>query len=163
MCTSSSLVVVIGRKLRGLWISSLSLLSRMAIIAHCGRLSLAHLSQLSSAVAAGEGKAALAPVVAALRTCASVFYSLNVVDLPEYFEDHIAEWMAFFHKYLTFSHPALAAAEDDIEEGPLEALQTAILDCVGLYADKYDEEFEPFFPTFVTDVWSLLSAASATR
>lgn len=36
-------------------------------------------------------------------------------------------------------------------------------DCVALYADKYDEEFEPFFATFVQDTWSLLSSASATR
>lgn len=36
-------------------------------------------------------------------------------------------------------------------------------DCVALYAEKYDEEFEPFFATFVQDTWALLSSASATR
>jgi hypothetical protein len=36
-------------------------------------------------------------------------------------------------------------------------------DCIALYADKYDEEFEPFFATFVSDTWALLSSASATR
>lgn len=38
-----------------------------------------------------------------------------------------------------------------------------VQDCVALYAEKYDEEFEPFFATFVQDTWALLSSASATR
>jgi hypothetical protein len=34
---------------------------------------------------------------------------------------------------------------------------------VGVLADKYDEEFEAFFPTFAGDVWALLSGASSAR
>jgi len=31
-----------------------------------------------------------------------IFYSLCYVDLPEYFEDHMQEWMVEFHKYLNY-------------------------------------------------------------
>ncbi len=37
-----------------------------------------------------------------LHLMVQIFYSLSSVDLPEYFEDHMAEWMAEFHKYLIF-------------------------------------------------------------
>ena len=32
-------------------------------------------------------------MMSALRTIARIFFSLNWQDLPEYFEDHMAEWM----------------------------------------------------------------------
>lgn len=31
-------------------------------------------------------------------------------------------------------------------------------DNVGLYAQKYDEEFQPYLPLFVTAVWNLLTS-----
>lgn len=31
-------------------------------------------------------------------------------------------------------------------------------DNVGLYAQKYDEEFQPYLPEFVTAVWNLLTS-----
>jgi hypothetical protein len=55
------------------------------------------------------------------------------------------------------------AGEDDVNEGPLESLQGAILDVIALYADKHDEDFEPFFPTFAGDVWTLLSGSTTNR
>ena len=38
----------------------------------------------------------------------------------------------------------------------MEELRSQICDNVALYAQKYDEEFAPFLPQFVTDIWSLL-------
>lgn len=31
-------------------------------------------------------------------------------------------------------------------------------DNVGLYAQKYDEEFQPYLPLFVTAIWNLLTS-----
>jgi len=42
-------------------------------------------------------------------------------------EDHMAEWMGIFHTFLAYRNPALAVADDDREEGPVEGLQAAIL------------------------------------
>lgn len=38
----------------------------------------------------------------------------------------------------------------------MDRLRGQVCDCIALYAEKYDEEFEPFLPNFVTEVWSLL-------
>jgi hypothetical protein len=83
--------------------------------------------QVDSHTTAGSGKATLAPLLAALRTAASIFFLLNAIDLPEYFQDNMADWMGFFHAFLTYRNPTLAVAEDDLEEGPVEGLQAAIL------------------------------------
>jgi len=123
--------------------------------------------QLADALAGGAAlpthRATLLPLLTCLRLACVVFHELNWIDLPEFFEDNLAVWMGHFHRYLALNDARVKPGDDDVEEGPLEALQAAILDCVALYADKYDEEFEPFFATFVQDAWSLLSSASASR
>jgi exportin-2 (importin alpha re-exporter) len=52
--------------------------------------------------------AALVPFISALYEISEAFQSLNTVDLPEYFEDHIKEWMALFKKYLLFANNDVA-------------------------------------------------------
>lgn len=46
--------------------------------------------------------------------------------------------------------------KSDEEPGLLEQLRTQVCDNVTLYASKYDEEFQPYLPQFVTDIWELL-------
>ena len=38
----------------------------------------------------------------------------------------------------------------------MEQVKSVICDNVAMYAQKYDEEFAPHLPTFVTAVWNLL-------
>jgi exportin-2 (importin alpha re-exporter) len=117
-------------------------------------------AQFAAAVAAGAPKSVQAPLVQCLSTMVQIFYLLNCVDLPEFFEDNISTWMAWFHAYLAAGtkFPLVTAAPDDPEEGALESLQSNILECVALYGERYDEEFEAYFPTFVQDVWALAAA-----
>lgn len=44
------------------------------------------------------------------------------------------------------------------EAGVIEQLKSQVCDNVGLYAQKYDEEFQPYLPEFVTAVWNLLTS-----
>lgn len=46
--------------------------------------------------------------------------------------------------------------QDEEEAGLLELLKSQICDNAALYAQKYDEEFQPYLPRFVTAIWSLL-------
>ena len=46
--------------------------------------------------------------------------------------------------------------QDEEEAGLLEQVKSQICDNVALYAQKYDEEFSPHLPSFVTAVWNLL-------
>merc|ERR1719461_745835 len=68
----------------------------------------------------------------------------------------MATWMPRFHELLTMSNPLLET--DDDEPGVLEELRSQICDNIGLYAHKYEEEFQPFMSQFVTAVWNLLLA-----
>ena len=47
-------------------------------------------------------------------------------------------------------------AQDEEEAGLLEQVKSQICDNVALYAQKYDEEFSPQLPQFVTAIWHLL-------
>lgn len=103
----------------------------------------------------------LAPRFEALRLMCRIFFSLNFQDLPEFFEDHMKEWMDEFSKYLAYKNPLLVDDSEDDEPGPIEKLQAAIIECIKLYTDKDEEPFIPFLPTFTSMVWTLLISLSA--
>jgi len=65
--------------------------------------------------------------------------------------------MPFFHELL-ISEVKVLETDDDNEPGVMEGLKSQICDNVALYAQKYDEEFQPFLPGFVTDIWNLLTS-----
>ena len=90
-----------------------------------------------------------------LVLCAKIFNSLNTQDLPEFFEDNMEIWMRNFLELLTTDPKCLHTADEE-EAGPIEQLKSQICDNIGMYAQKYNEEFEPYLPQFVQSVWSLL-------
>ena len=47
------------------------------------------------------------------------------------------------------------------EAGLLEQVKSQICDNIAMYAQKYDEEFAPHLPSFVTAVWNLLTTTGA--
>ncbi|XP_069676561.1 exportin-2 [Periplaneta americana] len=98
---------------------------------------------------------ALKVIYNSLVIICKVFYSLNFQDLPEFFEDNMKIWMENFHTLLTADVKCLQTADDE-EPGLLEQLKSQVCDNVALYAQKYDEEFQPYLPQFVTSVWNLL-------
>eukprot|EP01135_Chromosphaera_perkinsii_P000361 Nk52_evm8s78 gene=Nk52_evmTU8s78 len=89
-----------------------------------------------------------------------IFYSLNYQDLPEYFEDHMADWMTNFHKLLNMTNPNLVS-NDDETPGVLDNLKSQICHNVALYGQKYDEEFGEYLSKFVESVWNLLVATGS--
>ena len=67
-----------------------------------------------------------------LRTLSRIFYSLNWQDLPEYFEDHIKEWMSLFSTLMSPSFnveqcPQLASMTTDDEPSAIEQLQSGVV------------------------------------
>lgn len=52
-----------------------------------------------------------------------------------------------------------SSQQDEEEAGLLELLKSQICDNAALYAQKYDEEFQPYLPRFVTAIWNLLVSA----
>ena len=96
-------------------------------------------------------------VFGSLVLISKIFYFLNYQDLPEYFEDNMQIWMIGFHELLTSgTNVQLLQTDDDDEPGILEELKSQICDNIGLYAHKYEEEFQPYMQQFVEAVWNLL-------
>ena len=93
---------------------------------------------------------ALKIIFGSLVLIAKIFYALNYQDLPEYFEDNMSVWMPRFLQLLTLENKLLVT--DDDEPGMLEELRSQICDNIGLYAHKYEEEFQPYMEQFVTAV-----------
>ncbi|XP_034196637.1 chromosome segregation 1 [Osmia lignaria lignaria] len=100
---------------------------------------------------------ALKVIYSSLVILSKVFYSLNFQDLPEFFEDNMAVWMRNFHTLLNTDVPSLQSSDDE-EPEVIEQLKSQVCDNIGLYAQKYDEEFQPYLPQFVTAVWNLLTS-----
>ncbi|KAL3287433.1 hypothetical protein HHI36_001904 [Cryptolaemus montrouzieri] len=96
-------------------------------------------------------------IYGSLGLICKVFYSLNYQDLPEFFEDNMQTWMSNFHTLLMTNIHDLESQNPE-EAGVMEQLKSQVCDNIALYAQKYDEEFKPYLPMFVTDVWSLLIA-----
>ncbi|KAG2385935.1 hypothetical protein C9374_003084 [Naegleria lovaniensis] len=85
-----------------------------------------------------------------------IFYSLNWVDIPEYFEEHVAEYSSMFNTILNYDNPALD--NNLIEEpGLLDEAKRLVCQSINLYLEKYDEIFIPYVEIFATSVWQLLS------
>lgn len=98
---------------------------------------------------------ALKVIYGSLVLVCKVFFSLNSQDLPEFFEDNMATWMKAFHELLTVDVPCLHTGDDE-DAGVLEHLRSQVCENIGMYAQKYEEEFSPYMETFVTAVWELL-------
>lgn len=105
--------------------------------------------------------ATLRPLIESQRLCCRIFYSLNFQELPEFFEDHMKEWMGEFKKYLTMRYPALEEGSGD-GLAVVDELRAAVCENISLYIEKNEEEFEEYLNDFALAVWSLLTTVSAS-
>ncbi|CAG5027047.1 unnamed protein product, partial [Parnassius apollo] len=101
---------------------------------------------------------ALRIIYGSLVLICKVFYSLNYQDLPEFFEDNMPIWMPNLLNLLQVKVPCLETDDEDNKPGVMEQLRTEVCECAALYALKYEEEFAPHAPSFVTAVWTVLLA-----
>ena len=117
-------------------------------------------SLIDSTVNSGGGSAAtLRPLFESQRLCCRIFYSLNFQELPEFFEDHMKEWMTEFRKYLTTSYPTLENSGAD-GLALVDELRAAVCENINLYMEKNEEEFQGYLNDFALAVWSLLGNVS---
>lgn len=74
-------------------------------------------------------------------------------ELPEYFEDHLADWMAVFMVLLQFKCPAIDVADDDATEpGVVSTLQAGVVECAALLMSKEEEAFQPYIEAVLSQV-----------
>ncbi|XP_063387881.1 exportin-2 [Cydia fagiglandana] len=105
-----------------------------------------------------DNQQALRVIYGSLVLICKVFYSLNYQDLPEFFEDNMPIWMPNLLNLLQVKVPCLEDDGDEDRPGVMEDLRCEVCECAALYALKYEEEFAPHAPGFVTAVWHVLLA-----
>ncbi|KAJ1930620.1 importin-alpha export receptor [Tieghemiomyces parasiticus] len=103
-----------------------------------------------------DNKEALQTLLPAMLLLVKIFYSLNCQDLPEYFEDHMAEFMGILHKYLVYQNPLVDNGDDD-EATDVEKIKAGVCEIIALYTNRLEESFAPLLPKFVETVWSMLT------
>jgi exportin-2 (importin alpha re-exporter) len=107
-------------------------------------------------VALAGDKAQLETAFEAQRLMTRIYFSFNWQDIPEFFEDNIEVWMNQFGKFLEYKNPILVNDNEKEEPGPIEKIQSAIVENLNLYATKYEEEFIPYLGHFTKVIWKLL-------
>ncbi|KAJ2368139.1 importin-alpha export receptor [Coemansia sp. RSA 2610] len=108
-----------------------------------------------------NNRAALQVLLHSLMLLCQIYYDLNCQDLPPFFEDHMAEFMQTFHKYLVYANPQAEGDDDDVA-GDLEEVKASICEIIELYAQRYEEDFAQL-PQFVETVWNMLTTVGAAH
>lgn len=116
-------------------------------------------SLIDSMTSSGGGSpVTLKPLFESQRLCCRIFYSLNFQELPEFFEDHMKEWMTEFKKYLCNTYPALESSPEGL--ALVDELRAAVCENISLYMEKNEDEFKDFLNDFALAVWTLLGNVS---
>eukprot|EP01006_Ploeotia_vitrea_P048859 TRINITY_DN67284_c1_g1_i1.p1 TRINITY_DN67284_c1_g1~~TRINITY_DN67284_c1_g1_i1.p1 ORF type:complete len:892 (+),score=39.73 TRINITY_DN67284_c1_g1_i1:52-2727(+) len=110
--------------------------------------------------AAVEGNVSSKPLLTSLvhiiNSVLEIFYDLNCHDMAQFFEDKMKDWMGLFRACLAYNNPVLIDKdEEDYCDLPDEN-KALVLQCLGLYLGKFDEEFEPYAPELIKGVVQLL-------
>jgi exportin-2 (importin alpha re-exporter) len=114
--------------------------------------STAHAVQIHS-----NDAAALKQLLEVLQHICFIYYSLVYQDLPEYFEDHMTEWMSDFAIFLQYKNAILVDDDEEENPGPIDNLQVAVIEILLFFATNDEEAFMDFLPKFTTLVWDLLT------
>ncbi len=107
--------------------------------------------------------ARLGVLLEAANLCTKLFYDLNYVDLPEFFEDNMKEWMTGFLQAIRYKSNMPQLLGDEENPGIVHKLQKNVCMVLTLYSTKYDEEFSAYLDGFVQGVWQLLTEALAAN
>ncbi|KAJ9560072.1 hypothetical protein OSB04_005232 [Centaurea solstitialis] len=118
--------------------------------------------KINAAAWNNNNAATLRQLIEAQRLCCRVFYSLNFLDLPEFFEDTADKWMNEFKNYLTVRYPVVEEEDNGAGALVVDELRVAVCENISHYVEKDEEVFHKYLSGFVAAVWSLLVVASAS-
>ncbi|WKY05120.1 hypothetical protein Q1695_005831 [Nippostrongylus brasiliensis] len=83
-----------------------------------------------------------------------VFHSLCFQDLPEYFEDNLKPWVEGFLEILKMDCPAVSSSSG--EPTFQDELKMEVCEIFTLYAQRFEEEINPFMQNIIQSVWQLV-------
>eukprot|EP01012_Entosiphon_sulcatum_P005405 TRINITY_DN1239_c0_g1_i1.p1 TRINITY_DN1239_c0_g1~~TRINITY_DN1239_c0_g1_i1.p1 ORF type:complete len:965 (-),score=254.06 TRINITY_DN1239_c0_g1_i1:306-3176(-) len=128
----------------------------LAVIAAIGE----PLLQLSKVTHRGiqeqSSKAGLEQLFDVLNLVINIFFDLNCLDIAPFFENSMQQFMGLFLDLLGYNNPLLVDEDEDEEPDKITVNKALVLQCITLYLEKFDEDFQPYVQGFVTAVWELL-------
>ena len=92
-----------------------------------------------------------------LNKIMSIFYSLNYQDFPEFFEDHLKEWIEILNDILVFpnNNSDMSKFQGKIIDLILK-VKAKSLKNVNLYYTNYYEDVENYVQPFYNSAWTLM-------
>ncbi|KAJ1366068.1 hypothetical protein KIN20_026652 [Parelaphostrongylus tenuis] len=91
-----------------------------------------------------------------------VFHSLCFQDLPEYFEDNLKPWVEGFLEIMKMDCPGVSSSGG--EPTFIDELKMEVCEIFTLYAQRFEEEINPFMQNIIQAVWQLVvQTGSETR
>ncbi|KAI3519938.1 hypothetical protein L1887_09158 [Cichorium endivia] len=106
-----------------------------------------------------ESVATLRQLLEAQRLYCKIFYSLNYLGVPEFFEDTSDKWMNEFKNYLTVRYPAI---EDSGDADRVDRVRAAVCENISHYMKKEEKLLQKHLKEFIEAVCRLLVVASAS-
>lgn len=103
---------------------------------------------------ASSNKALITKLFECLELLTEIYYSLTNLVLPEFFDDHLEEFMTGFSNILAYNNELLESKEDDIED-LLSRVKSSILQSVNLFVQKYSDEINPYIEMLLKKIWDL--------
>lgn len=87
----------------------------------------------------------------------SIFYSLNYQDFPEFFEDHLTEWLTILNDTLLLPNKSsnMNAITSNLIDLVLK-VKARTLKNINLYYSNYYEDIEQYVQQFYSSVWTLM-------
>ena len=87
----------------------------------------------------------------------SIFYSLNYQDFPEFFEDHLEEWITILNDVVLLPNKTskINLIDKSLHELVLK-VKAKTLKNINLYYSNYYEDVEKYINQFCSSVWTLM-------
>eukprot|EP01080_Neovahlkampfia_damariscottae_P008130 gene8130-12590_t len=92
-----------------------------------------------------------------LELVVEIYLTLNSVTLPEFFENHMKEFMVYFDSLLKYNNTLMEDKDETEMPSLLTKVKTIILEILNIYMEKYGEEFGPFVDDFAKNIWGMLT------
>lgn len=99
-------------------------------------------------------------LLATMNLIMKLFYDLSCQDLPPLFEERIGPISELWRKYLAFEAPVLQSSDDD-EPSPVDFVKSSIFEVLGLYVQKFGDDFGSKIGGFVEATWTLLTTVGS--
>lgn len=113
------------------------------------------MEMLLQGMTTSRGEAASA-ACKALTTACEVLYDLISHDMGDEHEQNLSSFMNAFIAALRHNDAFLMGSE--YTAGPLVALKSSVLDCISLFVQRFDEEFEKYAGEFLRVIWEIVAS-----